>query len=54
MFRPLSRFQTMNRELNFVVDEHIRTGEMANHINATHPWITDIFVDSIYRDDVKI
>ena len=53
-FHPLSHFQTITRELNFVVDEHVRTGEIASHINATHPWVQDVHVDSIFRDDIKI
>jgi hypothetical protein len=51
---PLSRFQSITRELNFVVEEHVRTGELARHIDATHPWIHDVHVDSIFRDEAKI
>jgi phenylalanyl-tRNA synthetase beta chain len=54
VFHPLSRFQTIRRELNFVMDERTRTGDVANHINATHPWIQNITVDSIFRDEVKV
>ncbi len=53
-FRPLSRFQTIQRELNFVVDEHTRTGDMAVHLQTTHPWIEHVIVDSIFRDDEKV
>ena len=34
--------------------ESTRTGEIATTISALHPWIRDITVDSIFRDDDKI
>ena len=53
-FREISRFQKIERELNFVVDETTRTGAMAEHLSAIHPWIQNISVDSIYQDAQKV
>ena len=53
-FAPISRFQRIDRELNFVMTESVRTGEIATTISALHPWIRDITVDSIFRDAGKI
>lgn len=53
-FQPISRFQSIRRELNFVVDETTRTWEMKSHISSVHPWIRDIYVDSVYRDEEKV
>lgn len=53
-FAVISRFQRIDRELNFVMTESTRTGEIATTISALHPWIRDITVDSIFRDDDKI
>ena len=54
VFHPISRFQRIDRELNFVMTEDTRTGEMATYISSVHPWIRDITVDSIYRDESKV
>jgi phenylalanyl-tRNA synthetase beta chain len=53
-FTTISRFQRIDRELNFVMTESVRTGEIATTISALHPWIRDIMVDSIFRDESKI
>jgi phenylalanyl-tRNA synthetase beta chain len=53
-FQEISRFQKIERELNFVVDETTRTWAMAEHLSAVHPWIQNISVDSVYRDDAKV
>lgn len=54
LFAPISKYQKIDRELNFVMDELIHTGDIATTISALHPWIRDITVDSVYRDTVKI
>lgn len=54
LFYPISKYQTVSRELNFILDEHVQTGEVARAINAVHPWIGNVVVDSVYRDDAKI
>jgi phenylalanyl-tRNA synthetase beta chain len=54
LFHPISKYQTIPRELNFVLTENTRTGDIAHMIDATHPWIQNVVVDSIYRDDAKI
>lgn len=54
LFHPISRYQTITRELNFVMSEKIETGPMAHLIDALHPWIANVVVDSIYRDPSKI
>ncbi len=54
VFTPISRFQKIERELNFVLDEQIKTGDIATTISSLHPWIHDVYVDSVYRDEEKI
>ncbi len=34
--------------------ENTPTGDIAHIIDAVHPWIENIFVDSVYMDEVKI
>lgn len=53
-FTPISRYQTISRELNFVMDEHTPTGDVARLLDALHPWITHVTVDSIFTDSQKI
>ncbi len=52
--RPISKYQTISRELNFLLPENTPTGEIAADISAVHPWIQNIVVDSVYRDVEKI
>lgn len=53
-FRPISIYQAVPRELNFILPEHAETGEIARIIQQVHPWITPVTIDSVYRDDEKI
>ncbi|GAB0174601.1 MAG: phenylalanine--tRNA ligase subunit beta [Candidatus Altimarinota bacterium] len=53
-FEPISRYQTIARELNFLMDEHTPTGDVARILDALHPWITQVTVDSIFTDKEKI
>ncbi len=53
-FRELSAYQALSRELNFVLPEKVHTGEIARDIESVHPWISDVQIDSIFRDDEKI
>jgi phenylalanyl-tRNA synthetase beta subunit len=53
-FYPISKYQRIDRELNFVMSETTRTGVIATTISALHPWITGVVVDSIYRDESKV
>lgn len=53
-FAPISRYQTIPRELNFVLPSHTPTGDIARIIDAVHPWITDVHVDSVYEDEAKV
>lgn len=53
-FVSLSRYQTIPRELNFVMDARTPTGEVARTLDALHPWITGVHVDSIYEEEEKI
>lgn len=53
-FHEISRFQTIPRELNFLLGEHVPTTEVARIINAVHPWIQNLHVDSIYEDAEKL
>ncbi|MFZ2256367.1 MAG: hypothetical protein WAW59_07245 [Patescibacteria group bacterium] len=54
VFRPISRYQRIDRELNFVMSETTRTGDIATLLSSVHPWITGVVVDSVYRDESKI
>lgn len=54
IFHPISRFQSISRELNFIMPESTETGEVAHMIDSMSPWIHDVVVDSIYRDDAKV
>ncbi len=54
IFSPISKFQKIPRELNFVMNESDSTGAVAKAIDAHHPWIHGVIVDSIYRDEAKI
>lgn len=53
-FHPISKYQIIRRELNFLLPENTPTGEIARDIDASHPWIKDVVVDSVYRDAGKI
>lgn len=53
-FHAISKYQRVDRELNFVMSETIRTGEIATLLSSVHPWITGVVVDSVYRDEAKI
>lgn len=52
--QPISKFQSIPRELNFVMDEIVHTGPIATDIESFHPWISNVSVESIYRDATKI
>ena len=52
--QPISKFQAIPRELNFVMDETVHTGPIATNIEAFHPWIHNVTVESIYRDEAKL
>lgn len=54
VFHTPSRYQRIDRELNFTMPEQTRTGEVATIISSIHPWIQDVIVDSIYRDTAKL
>lgn len=51
---PISRFQSIPRELSFVMDETIHTGPIALAIESHHPWISGVYVGSIYRDETRL
>lgn len=53
-FHAISRYQTIPRELNFLMDSHTPTGDIACIIDTIHPWIQDITVASVYEDVTKI
>ncbi|NRH21623.1 phenylalanine--tRNA ligase subunit beta [Candidatus Gracilibacteria bacterium] len=52
--QPISKFQSIPRELSFVMDESIHTGPIAQDIESFHPWISGVYVGSIYRDETKL
>ncbi len=54
LFHPISRFQTVSRELNFVLPETTPTGDIATIIDTVHPWISHVIVDSIYQDSERV
>ena len=51
---PISRFQSIPRELSFVMDELVHTGPIALTIESHHPWISGVTVGSIYRDETRL
>ena len=51
---PISRFQSIPRELSFVMDELVHTGSIALTIESHHPWISGVIVGSIYRDETRL
>lgn len=53
-FHEISRFQTIPRELNFLLGEHTPAAEVARIIDAVHPWIQNLRVDSVYEDEAKL
>lgn len=36
------------------MDESIHTGPIAQDIESFHPWISGVYVGSIYRDETKL
>ena len=54
LFQPISSYQSIPRELNFILPEHTETGKIARDIEALHPWISHVVVDSVYRDPTKV
>ena len=53
-FSPISRYQIITRELNFIMDTKTPTAEVARIIDSVHPWIHQVIVDSVYSDEGKI
>ena len=53
-FTEISRFQTIPRELNFILPKMTPTGNISRMIDAVHPWIRELRVDSIYEDVARI
>lgn len=53
-FHAISRYQTIPRELNFILEKHTPTGDVARIIDSVHPWITDVYVDSVFEDEIKV
>jgi phenylalanyl-tRNA synthetase beta chain len=51
---PISRFQSIPRELSFVMDESMHSGPIAIDIETFHPWISRVHVGSVYRDEDKL
>lgn len=51
---PISKFQSIPRELNFVMGRDVTTGPIAKMIEAHHPYIQNVIVDSIYEDESKL
>ena len=54
VFHEISRYQTIERELNFILPEHTPTGDIAKQIDALHPWIQGVTVDSVFMDTEKV
>ena len=53
-FHSISKYQTIPRELNFVLPLHTPTAEIARTIDAVHPWIEGVTVASVYEDTTKV
>lgn len=54
IFAPISPYQPIRREFNFVLDKTTETGEIAREIEAVHPWISGVVVDDIFVDTEKV
>lgn len=53
-FENISVYQPISRELNFILPKNVEIGEIAHKIEAVHPWIGRVIVDSIFEDAEKI
>lgn len=53
-FKPISQYQAITRELNFVLDKNTETGKIAKIIEKSHPWISDVVVIDIFEDEAKV
>lgn len=52
--KPISVYQPITRELNFLLPKHTEIGSVAHKIEAVHPWISRVVVDDIFEDAEKI
>lgn len=53
-FGAISPYQSIRRELNFVLPRTAETGKVANKIASVHPWISNVIVDSVFEDAEKV
>lgn len=47
---PISKYPSITREINFVMNENVRTGDIAKVIEKFHPYIHSVIVNSVYAD----
>ena len=53
-FTPLIEFPGTRREFNFIMPETTPVATIVELVRASHPWISDIGVTEIYRDEKHI
>lgn len=54
VFREIGKYQSIPRELNFILPEKTSTGQVATTLSAVHPWIGNVQISSIFLDDEKV
>lgn len=54
VYKPLSKFQSTTRELNFVTPERLSFARLSEVIQSTSPLLENIVHIADYRDDVKL
>lgn len=53
-YKPLSKFQSTTRELNFVTPERLTFAHLSEVIGSTSPLLENIVHIADYRDDIKL
>ena len=54
VYKPLSKFQSTTRELNFVTPERLSFAQLSEAIQSTSPLLENIVHIADYRDDAKL
>lgn len=53
-FTPLVEFPGTEREFNFILPEETPVAEVIQLVKNVHPWISNVGVSEIYRDETHI
>lgn len=54
VFHEIGKYQSIPRELNFILPERTPVWDVALQLGAVHPWIENVQVSSIFRDMEKV